>query len=106
MTDSDTEKVLSILKEAIIEGNSTSRYVCPTKKEWEDSLIRECCYVYEENDEVLGFVVLHPFSKRPCYCGVAEISIYIASKARGRGVLANYFCKKKLTKAKNTVSGH
>lgn len=86
MTDSDTEKVLSILNEAIIEGNSTSRYVCPTKEEWEDSLIRECCYVYEENDEVLGFVVLHPFSKRPCYCGVAEISIYIASKARGRGV--------------------
>ena len=86
MTDSDTESVLSILNEAILEGNSTSRYTCPTKEEWEESLIRTCRYVYEENGEVLGFVVLHPFSKRPCYSGVAEISIYIAAKARRKGI--------------------
>lgn len=86
MTDSDTENVLAILNEAILEGHSTSRYVCPTKKEWEDSLIRECRYVYEEAGEILGFIVLHPFSKRPCYSGVAEISVYIAAKARRRGI--------------------
>lgn len=86
MTDLDTENVLSILNEAILEGTSTGRYVCPSKKEWEDTLIRECRYVYEENGEILGFAVLHPFSERPCYCGVAEISIYIAAKARGRGI--------------------
>lgn len=65
MIDSDTGRVLCILNSAILEGNSTSRYVCPTKEEWEESLIRSCRYVYEENGEVLGFVVLHPFSKRP-----------------------------------------
>ena len=86
MEDFDTNSVLLILDEAIIEGNSTSRYICPTKEEWEDSLISTCRYVYEENGVVLGFVVLHPFSKRPCYSGVAEISIYIASEARRKGI--------------------
>ena len=86
MTDADTESVLSILNAAILEGNSTSRYVCPTKEEWEESLVRACRYVYEEEGEVLGFVVLHPFSKRPCYSGVAEISVYIAAEARRRGI--------------------
>lgn len=86
MADCDMEKVLSILNEAILEGNSTSRYVCPTKEEWENSLTPDCRYVYEEDGEVLGFAVLHPFSKRPCYSGVAEISVYIAAKARKRGI--------------------
>ncbi len=86
MTDSDTESVLSILNAAILDGNSTSRYVCPSKEEWEGSLLSACRYVYEENGEVLGFVVLHPFSNRPCYSGVAEISIYTAPHARRRGI--------------------
>lgn len=86
MTDCDMESVLSILNAAILDGNSTSRYVCPTKEEWEESLIPTCRYVYEEKDEVLGFVVLHPFSQRPCYSGVAEISIYMAARVRGRGI--------------------
>lgn len=86
MTDSDTENILRILNEAILEGNSTSRYVCPTKEEWEESLIPTCKYVYEENDKVIGFVVLHPFSNRPCYNGVAEISIYIVPEAQGKGI--------------------
>ena len=86
MLASDTENVLSILNAAILEGNSTSRYVCPAKEEWEESLLGTCNYVYEENGAVLGFIALHPFSKRPCYSGVAEISIYITAEARGRGI--------------------
>ena len=86
MTDTDTEKALMILNEAILEGNTTGRYVCPTKEEWENSVISECRYVYEENGEMLGFIVLHPFSERPCYRGVGEISIYIDAKARRKGI--------------------
>ena len=86
MADSDTEAVLAILNEAILEGTSTSRYTCPTKDEWETSLLRKCRYVYDENGKILGFVVLHQFSVRPCYSGVGEISIYVASEARGKGI--------------------
>ena len=86
MTDSDTEKALVILNEAIIAGTSTGRYVCPTKKEWEDSVVHVCRYVCEEDGEMLGFIVLHPFSARECYCGVGEVSVYVASGARRQGV--------------------
>lgn len=86
MTERDIEISLPILNEAIIEGNSTGRYVCPTKEEWEATLLRECRYCFEEDGEMLGFIVLHPFSARPCYDGAAEISVFIASKARRRGI--------------------
>ena len=86
MKESDTENALVILNEAILAGNSTGRYVCPTKEEWEKSVLPDCRYVYEENGELLGFIVLHPFSARPCYSSVAEISIYVASGARRKGI--------------------
>ena len=35
---------------------------------------------------VVGWVALTPVSKRACYAGVAEFSIYVAETARGRGV--------------------
>lgn len=86
MRDTDTEAVLRILNESILTGQSTARTVCPTKEEWEDSLLPTGRYVCEENGELLGFVVLHPYSGRSCYSGVAEISVYVAARAQRRGI--------------------
>ena len=33
-----------------------------------------------------GWAALAPYSDRACYRGVAEVSIYIARRARGRGI--------------------
>ncbi len=38
------------------------------------------------NDGVLGWAALSPASKRDVYAGVAEVSVYVAASARGRGV--------------------
>ena len=35
---------------------------------------------------VLGWVALSPVSSRCVYAGVAEVSVYVAAAARGRGV--------------------
>ena len=86
MTEADQDAALAILNAAIIDGNATSRYECPAKEDWVAGLLPVCRYVYEEDGEVLGFIVLHPFSDRPCYYGVGEISIYVDERARGRGV--------------------
>ena len=86
MTEADQDTALAILNAAIIDGNATSRYECPTKEDWVAGLLPVCRCVYEEDGEVLGFCVLHPFSDRPCYYGVGELSIYVAEKARGKGV--------------------
>lgn len=86
MRKGDTAGVLRILNDAIIDGHSTSRYVCPAEAEWEASLLPQCRFVYEEEGEVMGFIVLHPYSARPCYSGVAELSVYVDARARGKGV--------------------
>ena len=36
--------------------------------------------------QVLGWAALSPVSARRVYAGVAEVSVYVASAARGRGV--------------------
>ncbi|MCB2819667.1 GNAT family N-acetyltransferase, partial [Listeria monocytogenes] len=38
------------------------------------------------NGEGIGWAALLPFSSRHAYRGVAELSIYIAKRARGKGV--------------------
>ena len=38
------------------------------------------------DDHVLGWAALAPFSDRSVFDGVAEVSVYIASSARGEGV--------------------
>jgi len=35
---------------------------------------------------VVGWIALSAASRRPCYAGVAEISVYVAEAARGNGV--------------------
>jgi L-amino acid N-acyltransferase YncA len=42
--------------------------------------------VAEEDDAVVGWAALSSYSARPCYSGVAEVSVYVAERARGRGV--------------------
>jgi len=34
----------------------------------------------------IGWAGLAPYSNRPCYAGIGECSVYVASEARGRGV--------------------
>src|SRR5471030_43012 len=39
-----------------------------------------------DGETILGWAALAPVSRRACYRGVAENSIYVARSARGRGV--------------------
>lgn len=38
-----------------------------------------------DDGAVIGWAALSPVSRRPCYAGVAENSVYVAAAARGRG---------------------
>jgi phosphinothricin acetyltransferase len=42
--------------------------------------------VAREGGVITGWAALSPVSQRACYAGVAEVGIYIAASARGRGV--------------------
>jgi len=42
--------------------------------------------VAEENDEIFGWASLNPYNSRCAYAGVADLSVYIARKVRGKGI--------------------
>lgn len=41
--------------------------------------------VVEEDGDVVAFASTSQYRPRPCYAGVAEFSVYVARRARGRG---------------------
>jgi L-amino acid N-acyltransferase YncA len=58
----------------------------PSWAAWDETHLREPRLVARDGDAVLGWAALAPASRRACYRGVTENSVYVARTARGRGV--------------------
>ena len=83
----DIERVLDILSEAIIEGNSTFKRKVPTANDWDKGHLNECRLVKLINNEIAGWVALSKGKTAiPAYDGVCEVSIYVSSQYRGCGI--------------------
>lgn len=86
MLPTDGEKVLEIFQQGIDGGNATFDQNVPTWEAWDNKFFKICRFVLEdENEQILGWAALQPISKRECYSGVAEVSIYIANEFQGKG---------------------
>ncbi|MGD8817380.1 MAG: GNAT family N-acetyltransferase, partial [Acidobacteriota bacterium] len=86
MTPADADAVLRIYGEGIATGSATFETMVPTWEEWDREHIEECRLVARDGDEVLGWAALTPVSDRCVYGGVAELGVYVAASARGRGI--------------------
>ncbi len=86
MRAGDTADVLRIYEAGIQTGLATFETQAPAWEEWDRSHVDRCRLVAEENGRVLGWAALSPVSDRCVYGGVAEVSVYVAPGARGRGV--------------------
>jgi phosphinothricin acetyltransferase len=86
MQPSDWEFVRKIYLEGIATGQATFETAAPDWERWDASHSPHCRLVARNGDGVLGWAALSPVSKREVYAGVAEVSVYVASAARGRGV--------------------
>lgn len=86
MRDEDWGAVRAIYAEGIATGQATFETEVPEWPEWDASHRRDCRLVAREGGRVVAWVALSPVSKRRCYAGVAEVSLYVAAAARGRGV--------------------
>ena len=80
----DWPAVRAIYEEGIDIG--TFEELVPTWDEWDSGHLVWPRLVAREGGEVVGWAALAPYSDRSCYRGVAENSIYIARRARGRGI--------------------
>jgi len=86
MTPEDWEAVQAIYREGIATGNATFETDAPEWERWNASHLPHCRLVAREASEVLGWAALSAVSQRWVYRGVAEVSVYVAERARGRGV--------------------
>ncbi len=77
--------VREIYRQGIETGNATFETQLPDWDKWNASH-RKDCRLIAFDAEVLGWAALSPVSARHVYRGVAEVSVYVKSASRGRGV--------------------
>lgn len=82
----DWASVSKIYAQGIATGIATFETEVPSFKVWNKKFITKCRLVAEINNEVVGFAVLTQVSKRKVYQGVAEVTVYVAEKVRGKGI--------------------
>jgi L-amino acid N-acyltransferase YncA len=85
MIPADWEQVCAIYEEGIATGLGTFETKAPTWEEWDATRLPHSRLVARA-EGVLGWAALSPVSKRACYAGVAEVGVYVAAVARGRGI--------------------
>lgn len=86
MEPGDWDAVRAIYLEGIAIRNATFETDAPGWEKWDRDRLSCCRLVARDGTGVLGWAALSPVSSRPVYAGVAEASIYVAARARGRGV--------------------
>jgi phosphinothricin acetyltransferase len=86
MTPADWPAVAEIYREGIATGHATFNTDAPTWEEWDPGHLVHSRLVALDREGVLGWAALIPVSDRCVYAGVAEESVYVAERARGRGV--------------------
>jgi L-amino acid N-acyltransferase YncA len=85
MTENDWPEVRSIYEEGLATGIGSFEIEPPSWEKWNASRLPHSRLVARE-DRLVGWAALSPFSQRACYSGVAEVGVYVAAQARGRGV--------------------
>jgi GrpB-like predicted nucleotidyltransferase (UPF0157 family)/GNAT superfamily N-acetyltransferase len=87
-TVADAEAVCRIYNVALEERRSTFETVPRASADFEERIEdgRFPFLVADANGRVVGWAGLAPYSARPCYAGIAECSVYVSPRARGRGV--------------------
>jgi L-amino acid N-acyltransferase YncA len=86
MRPEDWEQVRAIYIEGIASGQSTFESHAPMWDEWDAAHHAFARLVARSDGKVVGWAALSPVSSRPCYAGVAEISVYVAADCRNRGI--------------------
>ena len=86
MRAEDWEGVRRIDREGIATGNATFETDAPSWERWDAAHLPEPRLVARDDEGLLGWASLSKVSERCVYAGVAEVSVYVAESARGRGV--------------------
>lgn len=79
-------EVKTIYLEGIATGNATFQTDASPWEDWDKSHVKHSRFVFMVDNVVAGWAALTPVSSRCVYAGVAEVSVYVADKFRGKGI--------------------
>jgi len=87
MTQEDWPAVAEIYERGIRTGSATfEAHPPPSWQAWCAGKISDCSLVARLDQRIVGWAALSPFSKRPVYAGVAEVSLYVDTDRLGQGI--------------------
>jgi len=86
ITATNYPQVAAIYQGGLDTGIASFETKAPSWEAWDSSHIDHSRIAAMDNDVMLGWAALSPTSSRCVYGGVGEVSVYIASIARGKGV--------------------
>ncbi|MBP7272562.1 MAG: N-acetyltransferase [Saprospiraceae bacterium] len=79
-------QIAEIYSQGIETGIATFETQVPDWETWSKAHLPECRIAAFEGETMAGWAALAPVSGRCVYAGVAEVSIYIAEKFRGKRI--------------------
>lgn len=86
ITKDNFSEVVEIYKQGLATNIATFQNDLPQWEDWNKGHLDFCRISIYENNKMLGWTALTPVSSRCVYAGVAEVSVYIAQKERGKGI--------------------
>ncbi|MGW4111469.1 helix-turn-helix domain-containing GNAT family N-acetyltransferase [Actinosynnema sp. NPDC004786] len=86
MVDDDWADVRRIYGEGIATGDATFETEVPSRRTLDVKWLLDHRWVAVVDGVVAGWAAATPVSPRECYAGVAETSLYVDARFRGRGV--------------------
>jgi L-amino acid N-acyltransferase YncA len=86
LTAGDWAAVRAIYEEGIATGQATFETEAPSWEAWDAAHLPEPRLVARRDGEIVAWAALTPVSERCVYEGVADLSIYVAERARGQGL--------------------
>jgi phosphinothricin acetyltransferase len=86
LTPADWEQVRAIYLEGIATGQATFETDAPTWEAWNAGHLPFARLAARQGGKLAGWAALSAVSRRACYAGVAEVSVYVAGAARGHGI--------------------
>jgi phosphinothricin acetyltransferase len=86
MTEGDWPLVKTIYEEGVATGQATFETQAPSWELWDSNHHKFARLIAATDDQVKGWAALSRVSARQVYAGVAEVSVYVATRARGEGL--------------------
>ncbi|KJJ37968.1 GNAT family N-acetyltransferase [Aequorivita vladivostokensis] len=85
ISEENYPEVARIYGEGLQTGTATFETTIPSWEKWDAGHLHFGRIIAVEDNNYLGWAALSPVSSRCVYGGVAEVSVYVAETARGKG---------------------